>query len=239
METVNITKEEFYGLIPLKRNIVYTDKKLVYKKSMFSLKNIDDLELLIEINNIDIPSLVFPINKLNIEGEPGYITKYYQNYYPREIAFKKDKYHFSDKYKIIKLLIDAVKDMHQAHIVHGDLHSGNIIFNKKDLKIIDFDNMRIEDFSSNYNVYRYKKLRDIKCLVINILSILSESNELNIDFKIIPFIELLNISDEFKKYLNLCIFEKEDILDFYPDTFLNEINGEVEKKAKNLVKGLK
>lgn len=239
METINITKEEFDSFIPLKRNIVHTDGELVYKKSFFSLRNLELLDILVQVNEINIPSLAFPIANLTVNDKDfGYITKYYKDYYTKDVALKKQKYYFKDKFLVINRLINAVKKMHSEGIVHGDLHEHNIIFNKNDLKIIDFDNMRIKDFSKT-NTYRYKNIVDIKYLVVYILNLLSDDNSLDTAFKIIPFIDLLDITNDFKKYLKDCIYEKESIIGFYPDEFISEITGSLEIQAKSLVKGLK
>ena len=40
---------------------------------------------------------------------------------------------------LMKEIIEKVKQMHKAEIYHTDLHSGNIMIDKKDIKIIDLD----------------------------------------------------------------------------------------------------
>ena len=72
----------------------------------------------------------------------------------------------------------------------------------------------------------------------NILNILSDKI-LTTESQLIPFIKLLNISEDFKSYLIASISYKESVKDIYPDEFIGEIDGKVEQNARKIIRSLK
>lgn len=53
----------------------------------------------------------------------------------------------------MKEIIEKVKQMHKAEIYHTDLHSGNIMIDKKDIKIIDLDAVLVSNYISPENIH--------------------------------------------------------------------------------------
>lgn len=54
---------------------------------------------------------------------------------------------------LMKEIIEKVKQMHKAEIYHTDLHSGNIMIDKKDIKIIDLDAVLVSNYISPENIH--------------------------------------------------------------------------------------
>jgi len=55
---------------------------------------------------------------------------------------------------LMKEIIEKVKQMHKAEIYHTDLHSGNIMIDKKDIKIIDLDAVLVSNYISPENIHK-------------------------------------------------------------------------------------
>lgn len=126
--------------------VLYNNKEMCYKE--FNSDTIPNsiqkkrIELLCSINidkNIVLPKLI------NVEDNNliGYLSNYLDyksiNKYIGSIT-EELEYLYKTKELILKL--------HKNNIIHGDLHSGNILFNesKRDVAIIDFDNCDIGSF---------------------------------------------------------------------------------------------
>ena len=54
---------------------------------------------------------------------------------------------------LMKEIIEKVKQMHKAEIYHTDLHSGNIMIDKNDIKIIDLDAVLVSNYISPENIH--------------------------------------------------------------------------------------
>lgn len=64
--------------------------------------------------------------------------------------------------QLIKLIIkitELIKVLHKNNVYHTDIHSRNIMINQsKDIQLIDFDAMIIDDYISKENMYSYKNI---------------------------------------------------------------------------------
>ncbi len=112
----------------------------------------------------------------------GYLLPYldgYKSFYEIDDKTKKQKI------KLLKLAKEAIISMHNEGIIHGDLHTANIMFKDNDIKIIDFESVKykkysfgnMNDFSKEYlKINKPNKSIDIYNFNIDTVSILYNYN---------------------------------------------------------------
>ena len=236
METINITKEQLKSFRVIKKDNVWLFNNVVYKKDYTFERKKDLFEILKTFE--ETKDCVLPDNNLYLNGNPfGYTTIYEKDKDRLTTLIQKGNLLYKDKLIIIRELIRIIKDIHSIGLTHGDFHTDNILYSKKGIKLIDFDNATLKgETIERYHIGKVKS--DMALLNINILNILGDKT-LTVESQIVPFIKLLNISDDFKSYLIASISYKESVMDIYPDEFLGEINGKVEEQTRKLIRSIK
>lgn len=236
MESINISKDKLRTLKVIKPEYVWTDGKLVYKKDYTYERRKEYLDILKMYD--ETKNCILPECGLNLNDKPfGYITRYDKERDKLTKHIVKGSLFYREKLEIIKELIKNIKDIHSVGLTHGDLHSDNILYSKNGIKLIDFDNSTLSGVTSNN--YHIGKVKDDLCLLsIDILSILSDFVSTS-EPTYIPLIQSLDISEDFKDYLISAILYKDKALGIYPDEFIKEINGDVERQARKLIRSLK
>ena len=236
MDSINLTKEELRKLRVVRKDIVWADSDTIYKNDYsFEVKK-DYFEILSFFD--ETKDCVLPEKQLFVSDKPfGYTTTYYKDHESLTRAIKRRDMLFKNKLLTIKSLIETVKNMHSVGIAHGDLHSDNILVCKNKVKIIDFDYSRIKGYTIP-NHYKAGLKVDMYMLTILLLNILGEDIQ-SVDSTIIPLINLLDISEEFRTYLVDAVLERDSVIGVYPDEYMKEINGTLENKVRKLMRTLK
>lgn len=238
MDIIKLNKNQLDGKRVIKKDTVWTDEKLIYKKCYSFESKVEDYDILYLLNN-GFKNLVMPKQDLYVSDKPfGYVTDYLSKYKTIRNYIKSNNIPYKQKLVIIKKIVSSIKNMHnQIEITHGDLNPSNIMIMNNDIKIIDFDNIGIKGLTSD-KYYKSKKLDDMKCLVLLILNIIGES-DFNFDGDLHSIIDLMDISNEFKKYLYDCISYKDSVIGVYPEEYIKELTGTVEFDFKKKVRNLK
>ena len=236
METINITSEQLDSFRTIKKDFVWLYGNYVFKKDYTFDRKKDLFEILQSFD--ETKDCILPEQNLYLNGRPfGYVTTYDKEKDRLTTSIRKGSLLYKDKLLIIKELIRIIKDIHSIGFTHGDFHTDNILYSKNGIRLIDFENATLKGETSD-NYHNGKVKDDMALLNTNILNILSDKI-LTTESQLIPFIKLLNISEDFKSYLIASISYKESVKDIYPDEFIGEIDGKVEQNARKLIRSLK
>lgn len=223
------------------RNKIYTNGNIIYKIyepdgcNDFNdfLKSTEQfIDYLYSIRNID--GCVIPSGKIyNDDKFIGIFMSYYEYYINFECLIA-NNIKFEVKLKLVKDLICALENLHSKNIVHNDLHLGNVITNLTDTKIIDLDEGTL--ISNNRENY---KSHDIKDLLVVILSVLYNVDIMEYlkDNLIEEFLSFINLSTDFKEYIQSQYYCMDTDKLIYPNIFLDNIDYEqIEYDKKKLSK---
>lgn len=241
-----ITDKDLNEMLILKRDIktkvpkVLMKDSIVYKiesahvvsrmKTFFEI-----LSEIKELNNCIFPKEILYVNSKEI----GYTTKYFSEYKNIDVRLKKNRFSLELKKIIIYKIIDIIKKLHLNGVVHNDLHCSNVLSELSNIKIIDFDRLKIRGVESNYMYMAWLK-REVNCLNLLIMSILYETNLSHISLEEQKLlVEGLNVSREFKEYLNNCVDLKEEKISSDLNQYVKNITRIDILDGKNLVKSLK
>ena len=122
-------------------------KHYIYKQpNSYNIDTFNKMKALAKIQNehLLLPKIfVFQTKPI------GYLLPYldgYESFY----NLKKNK---TEKIKLLKKAKDVIIEMHKYGIIHGDLHTANIMYKDDDIKIIDFE-------SSKYLNYEFGETND-------------------------------------------------------------------------------
>lgn len=241
-----ISSKELKEMVVLKRDIktkipkVLMKDGIIYKLEPTHIAS--RLKPLFEVFNEihELSDCIFPEGVLYIDSkEFGYTTKYLDGYKNISNRLKKDKMSLEWKKAIIYKIIKLIKNLHLNGLVHNDLHGSNILNINADIKLIDFDQIKIKKLESNYMYMAWLKM-EINYLNLLILSVLYEVNLSYINNETQQMIiEELEISREFKEYLNNCLLYKENAISNNLEQYVNSITKRDIVNGKNLVKSLK
>lgn len=157
MDTKTIKEKELSFFKPIAYGTfadIYTvdinGKTFCYKKFLDSIDN-DFASRLEKSTQMDVcDNLVFPKLLVDDYGYKGYVTDYFPYYNINLLKYA----NIDDKITILKNVKNLIEKMHKDYkIIHGDLHSGNIMFDSKskDCVIIDFDACSFNDISIDRN----------------------------------------------------------------------------------------
>ncbi|CAI2180514.1 11121_t:CDS:1 [Funneliformis geosporum] len=125
-------------------------KKLLGRKN--EIENfIKELKLQAKLYNSNTPLVYGATKEPNNEhymiimeyAENGDLRNYLSNNY-KNLTFK-------DKLRILKEIIQAIKDIHSAKLIHADIHSGNILKSKNSFYVSDLGLCREETKESSSN----------------------------------------------------------------------------------------
>lgn len=233
METINITKENLRTFRPIKKDTVWTDGKRIYKKDYTFDSKKDYYEIFRYFEESE--NCILPDKQLLLNGNPfGYTTSFDKDRTILKKSILKKNLLFKEKLLIIKDLIKTVKNIHSIGLTHCDIHPNNILISKEDIRLIDFDCSKIKGHSQP-RYYSQSIGIDIAALNTLILNLLSDEI-ITSESTLVPLIEMTSFSEEFKQYLEDAILEKEDAKGVYPDSFINEINGNTEYELKRILR---
>ena len=245
MGIINISKQDLLDMKTIKKednsdiSKIWVKDNLLYKKDNFdTLRRFKDyFEIFNEFE--ELKKCVFPNNIFYVDGKyVGYTTDYFEDY--KAICFRmyKNKYDLNKKKKIMKKIVKLLSDMHELGIVHGDLHTANVICNKKDIKMIDFEKIRIRELEDE-PIFVKKRLEDIYYLNLMILSILFDVNMSYVmNSEYVEFIDQMNFSKELKQYLINCTLYKEKYISPELNKYIDSIKRKDIVDGKKLVKSL-
>lgn len=181
-----------------------------------------------EIMNYSINDCVLPKGKIYYKDKfIGIFMNYYKEYSSLYKLINNDM-NVDKKILLLTKFINALKNMHDNNLIHGDIHLGNILTDFKDIKIIDLDESYFNYENSD---------SDIKSDILNSLNViisviynfdLEEIIPFNNNDKkkfIIQFLNSISIDYEFKDYVkNIYLSKDMDIV--YPTKFLRTLNAE-------------
>ena len=245
MGVIYLTQKQFDSM-KIKKYDKYDNPKIwisegtLYKKDDFDLikryKNY--FELFREIE--ELKNCVFPENMFLVDGKyKGYTTEYFEDYKSINFRMYKNKYSINDKKKIMKKIVKLLRKLNEYDIVHADLNTSNIICNSKDVKLIDFDRIKIKEYEDNI-IYNWRLDDQIYYLNIALLTVLFDVDLISINTN--SFYELvdgINFSNEFKQYLFNCLNHKEIQISKELPKYIDSIRRCDIVKGKEMIKALK
>lgn len=241
-----ITDKELNDMLILKRDVNTKLPKVLLKNGTIykiepthvASRMKSYFEILSEIEELD--DCIFPKEILYINSkEIGYTTRCFSEYKNIDTKLKKNKFSLEWKKAVIYKIIDIIKKLHFNGVVHNDLHCSNILNASSNIKIIDFDQLKISGVESNYMYMAWLK-REINYLNLLIISILYEKNLSYISLEEQKLlVEGLNISMEFKEYLNNCADLKEEQIGMDLEQYVKSVTRKDILDGKNLVNSLK
>ena len=235
LDAMNVIKKEDNSIKPK----IWLSNNILYKKDDFcTIKRYKEyFELFNDYE--ELKNCVFPENTFNVDGRyMGYTTTFFDDYNRISFRMNKNKYDINQKKKIMKKIVKLLKNMHNLDIVHADFHTDNVICNKKDIKIIDFEKMRIKELEDK-PIYMLKLREDIYYLNLMILSVLFDCNMSYIyDMEYEEFIYDMSFNTEFKHYLINSFKHKEDEIPKELLEYIDSIKRRDIVNGKELIKSL-
>ena len=200
--------------------IFLKDKSILIKYSMIP----SNIWKIVQNKNLDflnIPTDIFELKKEDLKQFPNYKSKIYlPNLYEYETLFNEKFTENLNTEEILKQLRDVllkIKRMHELEVIHTDLFSDNIMIDKNfDIKFIDLDQMIVDNFISEENIFfeddisfeEKKKLSIIqdKVDILNLyMYYLIRGNfkkSISLDSDVSKIYMPKNISDEINAYIN-------------------------------------
>ena len=146
-ELKNVTESNMIGSESTIYKCFFNNRFYLYKQPHEINEYLSEkLNLLKEINNTYLVTPKIIIYGNNFKKPIGYLINYLDNYkslYDLELSK-------TEKIKILKMTKLAIIEMHKLEIIHCDLHTANIMYNKNSIKIIDFDASRFLNYVPSY-----------------------------------------------------------------------------------------
>ena len=244
MDIINITKKQLDDMQIKKyddndKPKIWISNGILYKKDKHLLieKYKEDFEILREFR--DLENCVFPENIFNVDGKyTGYTTTYYDDYKSLCFRMYKNKYNINQKKTIMKKIVKLLIKLNKNDIVHADLNTSNVICNGKDVKLIDFDRIRIKEYEDNA-IYNWRLKEQINYLNICLLTVLFDVNLIKIgDIEYKEFIDSMSFSNEFKDYLLNCSMSKINEIPNELYEYIDSIKRKDIVNVKELIKTL-
>ena len=237
MKDIYLTKEQLDDMKIKKyddndKPKIWISDGILYKKDNHNLikRYKEDFEILREYKELE--NCVFPEDKFYVDKKyVGYTTPYYEDYKSINFRMYKNKYTINQKKKIMKKIVKLLMKLNDNDILHADLNTSNIICNKKDVKLIDFDRIRLREYE-DATIYDWRMKEQINYLNIALFTVLFDVDLIDItaeQYK--ELIEEISFSNEFKDYLLRCLSSKEKEI---PKELLDYIQS---IKRKDIVKG--
>ena len=244
MEIINITKEQLDNMKVRKyddndKPKIWVSDGILYKRDLHCLikKYKEDFQILREYD--DLKNCVFPENMFYVDGKyTGYTTPYFEDYKSINFRMYKNKYTINQKKKIMKKIVKLLTKLNDNDILHADLNTSNIICNKKDVKLIDFDRIRLREYEDE-TIYDWRLKEQINHLNIVLLTVLFDvdlNNMSNDEYK--SLIDGISFSTEYKQYLLNCLLSKEKEIPKELFEYIDSIKRKDIVKGKELIKTL-
>lgn len=245
MKIIDLTQEEFDNMKVKKyddndKPKIWVSDGILYKKDNHDLikRYKEDFELLKEYE--ELKNCVFPEGMFFVDGKYiGYTTPYFEDYKAINFRMYKNKYSINQKKKIMKKIVKLLTKLNENDIVHADLNTSNIICNKKDVKLIDFDRIKIREYEDE-TIYAWRLKDQISYLSIAILTVLFDVDLINVSNE--QYSNLVNemtFSNEFKEYLIKSGMSKEKEIPKELLEYIDSIKRKDILKGKELIKTLK
>lgn len=169
----NVSETNMVGSESTIYKCLFNNKFYLYKQPHEINQDLaDKLNTLICIKNEYLVTPRIIIYDNNFKKPIGYLLNYlddYKSLYYLELSKE-------EKIKILKMTKLAIIKMHKLGIIHCDLHTANIMYNRHDVKIIDFDSAKFLNYNPGYfNQYSREYLEQ------NIISKAIDIYNFNID----------------------------------------------------------
>lgn len=152
MQYIEVTKEELEKMKLIYpttgdyyKNVfshLYFDGEKTVYKVLLGDHSLDDIKIkeLIYLKNLSLTSTTNPLNILTIDGIPSAFT--IEHFDGKNLDSIPKEY--KKRLNILRSAKNNLLDIHRNHIIVGDLHSGNILFNENgETKFCDIDGMLI------------------------------------------------------------------------------------------------
>ena len=246
LKVINCERKDLENMSVLKYNKSDKKPKIWTKNNLFLKHDISDIasrykeefEFFSEFK--DLENCIFPEYIWTLDNKKyGYVTTYYKEYVSLLHRIEKANFSLEAKKVMIFKIIELVNILHEYGIVHGDLHPYNIIYNKFNIKFVDFDNIRFDHIESE-SIYKMRLKEEINNLNITLLSILFEKFLSHIKYEdYIYIIENLKICEEFKNYLISSSNYEENTINEDLPLYINSIRNNDIFEGKNIIKSLK
>jgi len=241
---IDITRKKLDAMRVLKyddndKPKIWVSEDILYKKDNDLVMKLhkEDFEIFSEYE--ELKNCVFPTNTFSVDKKFfGYITPYYEEYKPINYRMYKNKYSVNQKKKLMKKVVKLVKALNDLDIVHADLNTCNIICNGKDIKLIDFDRIKIKEYEDK-SIYDWRIKDQIYYLNVALITMLLDINLariMNSEFK--ELINGLSFSNEFKEYLLNSTTHKVNEIPNELFEYIDSINKKDISKGKELIKTL-
>ena len=210
MNNINITKEQLDDMKIRKYSIdnkpkIWVSESTLYKKDDNNIIKLHKEDFEILSGYPELEKCVFPENTFSVDGKyMGYTTTYYSDYKSLCYRMNKNKYNINQKKKLMRKIVKLIIKLNENDIVHADLNTSNIICNGKDIKLIDFDRIRLKEDTDPAS-YMWRLREEINYLNISLLTLLLDIDLINImDSEYKSLINEIPFINEFKEYLIKC-----------------------------------
>ena len=246
LEVLKLKRQELDNMRVIKRldcsdkpKIWVSNDNVMYKIDTYKI--IDRFADYFEIlkNYPELSKCVFPDKLFYVDDKYlGYTTPYYHDYKPINFRMHKKKYTIQDKKRIIKNILEIIYNMHENDILHGDLKSSNVLHKDEDIKIIDFEKIKIKECEESVS-YKMKLKEEINQLNLVLLSVLFERDMSHImDSEYLDFIDKMEFNKEFKEYLISAMKYRENQIPSDINGYIKSITKKNIVDGKELVKSL-
>lgn len=244
MDIINITKEDLNNMKVRKyddndKPKIWISDGILYKKDNHHLikRYKEDFELLREYE--ELRNCIFPENMFYVDNKyVGYTTPYFENYKSINFRMYKNKYTINQKKKIMKKIVKLLVKLNENDIIHADLNTSNIICDKKDVKLIDFDRIKIREYEDN-TIYMWRLKEQIAYLSIALLTVLFDVDLINIsNHQYNELIDEISFSNEFKDYLIKSFTSKEKEIPKELLEYIDSIKRKDILRGKEIIKTL-
>ena len=246
LEVLNIEKKDLENMRVIKKmdcspkpKIWVSSDNVMYKKDIFQIirRFSDYIEIFKDYQ--ELSKCVFPDKLFYVDGKYiGYTMPYYNDYKAINFRMHKKNYKLKEKQQIMKNIVKVISDMHEYDFLHGDLKCSNVIHKDDDIKVIDFEKIKIKE-CEDPAIYKMILKEEINQLNLVLLSVLFERDmSFVLEEEYMEFIEEIDFCKEFKDYLINCIKYNENKVSYELYNYIKSITKKNIVEGKELVKSL-
>lgn len=245
MEILNITSKDLSKMTIKKyddndKPKIWISGNILYKRDIHNTikRNKEDFEILNECE--ELVNCVFPKDIFFVDNKyVGYTTPYYENYKSINFRMYKNKYTINQKKKIMRKIVKLLMKLNKYDIVHADLNTSNVICNGKDVKLIDFDRIKVRE-NEDELIYNWRLKEQIYYLNIILFTVLLDVDLIRIsndEYK--EFVDEMSFTNEFKQYLLNSSSSKQEEIPKELLEYIDDIKRKDIVNGKELVKALR
>lgn len=218
---------------------IWLSDDIMYKKDIFQImkRYYEYIKLFRNAKELDF--CVFPEKLFSVDGKyMGYTTPYYYGYKSINSRMHKNKYSYKDKKELMLKIYKMIKTIHEYEFLHGDLKCSNLIWSNKDIKLIDFEKIRIRECEDPaiYNIVSKEETNYLNLVLLSVLFDIDMSFAMDMEFK--EFLDDISFPMEFKEYLLNCVEYKEIEISPELPKYIKSISKKNIVEGKELVKSL-